>query len=129
MHGSFALILIYNKALSVFEISVTNLLGILFINLVENINDTAIKKAIFVTIEKFYTCTDQKIKLLHCKRKKYVFWWLLGVFMQRKNCSWNLYLKMSTHILLVRYLVFCQKSFCLEYENKTIFSLKTCLDS
>jgi hypothetical protein len=31
--------------------------------------------------------------------------------MQRKNCSWNLYLKMSTHILLVRYLVFCQKVF------------------
>ena len=100
------------QALSVFEISVTNLLGILFINLVENIKtDTAIKKAIFVTIEKFYTCTDQKIKLLHCKRKKYVFWWHLGVFMQRKNCSWNLYLKMSTHILLVRYLVFCQKVF------------------
>jgi hypothetical protein len=74
MHGSFALILIYNKALSVFEISVTNLLGILFINLAENIKtDTAIKKAIFVTIEKFYICTDQKIKLLHCKRKKYVF--------------------------------------------------------
>jgi hypothetical protein len=61
MHGSFALILIYNKALWVFEISVTNLLGIVFINLVENIKtDTVIKKAIFVTIEKLYTCTDQK---------------------------------------------------------------------